>query len=139
VRRRSRQSSLAAAAQLVEPERRQRSDQHEAAHQRVEQRQDRIAESEPRQHQADDRIDHAEEHGVRRHRHKIVDTLGECVFEIGKADTPNGRMRRTDAGAEQDMRMCHDGLLKPGVQVDAARAEMTRNLSPAPVVPTSHE
>jgi hypothetical protein len=35
-------------------------------------------------------------------------------------------MRRTDAGAEQDMRMCHDGLLKPGVQVDAARAEMTR-------------
>ena len=104
-------AGLAPPAQFVEPERGQRPDQGEAGHQRIEQRQHRVAEGQPRGEQADHRIDGAQEHGVRRHGVEVVGAFGQRLLQVVDADAADGELGGIGAGAEQDMRMGHACLL----------------------------
>ena len=69
------EAGLAAAAQFVEADRGDRTDQGKARRQREQQRQHAIAERQPDQENADQRIDQAQEDGVARHGREIVPAL----------------------------------------------------------------
>src|SRR5262249_35681760 len=60
------QTLLAAPAQLVETDRRERADHGETGRQRKQERQQGVAQDRPRQDQSDDRIDQTQEYGMAR-------------------------------------------------------------------------
>ena len=115
------QPCLAPPAQLVDSDRRDWANQREAARQRIKQRQDFIAKDQPRQHKADQRINDAQEYGMRRHRVEIIKALGQGVPEVGNAYAPNCDARRVCACTEQNVGMRHDCLPKYGVQAIGSR------------------
>src|ERR1700761_3922606 len=105
---------LAPSAQLVEPERCERPDERETHDERIEQRHRRIAEGQPCQHKADDRVDQAKEDCMRRSRVKIIDTAGKRGLQIGQADAADHGSCGDCSCAEQDTRMRHSrSLLMP--------------------------
>jgi len=90
---------LAAARELVEPERRKRADQRETGRQRKQQRQHVIADRDSPEDQASERIDQTEEHRVARHRRQVGVALAQSVQEIRGSYLADDRTRRTNAGA----------------------------------------
>ena len=87
-------AALAAAAEFIETERRERAEQGKAGGQRKQQRQHRIAEHRARQHQAEHRIDHAEDDGVARHRLEILPAEPQRLVQVGQADGSDDRCSR---------------------------------------------
>src|ERR1700736_6006424 len=92
-------SGMDAAAQLIESQRREWPKQGEAGGQRKQQRQHGIAEHHARQHQAEHRIDHAEDDGVAWHRLEIFPTEPKRLVQVGQADGPDDGRSRVVLGA----------------------------------------
>src|SRR5260221_5842037 len=84
---------LAPPAHLVEADSRNRADEREAGSDREEQRQHLIAHDQPRQEQADNRIDDAEEDDIGPRYAEIVETPRKDIAEIGDDDAAD-RQRR---------------------------------------------
>src|SRR5262249_45733564 len=96
-----------AAAQFIEAKRGDRTDQGEAAGQRIKQRQDRVAESKPCQGKANNRINYAKEHGVGRHWVEIVGALRQGVLQVSHTDFSDRRLGWTATGADQNVWVGH--------------------------------
>ena len=97
---RRREAGFPAPAQFIQAKRGDRSDQGEAARQGVEQRQDRVAERQPRQQKADDGINDAKEHGRKRHLVEHA-TVPRCIGRKwygarGAGQDAAGRYRHRD-------------------------------------------
>jgi len=87
-------AAFAAAAEFVKTERGEGADQRKAGGQRKQQWQHRIAEHRACQHEAEDRIDRAQDDGVTRHGLEIFPPKSKRVVQIGNADAINRRARR---------------------------------------------
>jgi len=85
---------LAAPAQLVKSDGRERADQRETGGERKQERQEGITQDRPRQDQTDDGIDQAQKHRVGRYGGKIGEPACQRVFEVRQADAAH---RRTHA------------------------------------------
>ncbi len=102
------QAGLPPPADLVESDRGERADQREAGDQREEQRQGVGAGRPGSQHDADNGIDHAQEHDVRRLHHEIVDAAPQRVEEVRNADLPEPGVFLDPVGACKHVKSCHD-------------------------------
>ncbi len=94
-------------AQLVETERRQRSDQRKARDQRIEQRHQALTEGHGRRQQPDHRVDEAKEHGVSWHRPEIVDAAGQCVANVRQFDVTDPGLGVDIFRPGDDVEVCH--------------------------------
>ena len=94
-------AALAAAAEFIQAECRERAEQRKARRQRKQQRQDRIAEHGAGKHKAEHRIDYAKNDGVARHRLEILPAEPQRVVQIGQTDpADDGRSRAVLGVAE---------------------------------------
>jgi len=84
---------LAAPAQLVKADGRERADQREAGGERKQERQERITQDRPRQDQTDDGINQAQEHRMGRYGGKIGEAACQRVFEVRETDAADRRTR----------------------------------------------
>src|SRR5262249_61264730 len=87
------QALLAAPAQLVETDRRERADQGETGGERKQERQQGVAQDRPRQDQTDDGVDQAQEYGMARDGGKNGPAARERRFEIRKTHLADFRTR----------------------------------------------
>ena len=88
---------LAPSAHLIKADRGERPDQREAGGQREQQRQHVIAEGEPRQHQAGQRVDDAEKRDIGAERREIVEPAPQRIPDVGGSDLPHRRGRCVEA------------------------------------------
>ena len=86
---------LTPSAHFVKPHRRDRADKCEAGCERKQERQHFVAESQPRQRDADERVDEAKEDNVRSIRREIVEAFNQRVPEVGGLDPLTRASRRT--------------------------------------------
>ncbi|GAA0001020.1 hypothetical protein BRDID11002_10200 [Bradyrhizobium diazoefficiens] len=87
-------AALTAAAEFVEADRGKGTDQGKPGGQRKQQRQDRIAEDHPEQDETENRIDHADDDRVTRHRLEIFPAQAQHLFQVEQADLANGIRNR---------------------------------------------
>ena len=80
---------FAAAAELVKPDRGERTDQGKTGGQGIEQGEHVIAKGHPGQHETDDRIEQAEEDDVARHRGEVIKAPRQRIPDVGKPDLAN--------------------------------------------------
>src|SRR5262249_46577748 len=99
----NRTALLAAAAELVEADGRERPDQRKAGGEREQQRQDVVAERQPRQQKSDDWIEQAEEYRVARHGREVGEAPSERVFEVSQTDLADRWPGADRIRAHQDM------------------------------------
>ena len=87
-----RRLALAAAAQFIKTERCERAEQGKARGQREQQRKNGVAEHRARQHQSQQRIDHAQDNGVARNSLEVFPAKPQRLVQIRK-------MNRSDDGS----------------------------------------
>src|SRR6516164_840167 len=87
---------LAAAAYFVETDRRERADEGEPGGEREQEWQHSIAEHQPRQNEADDRVDDTEEDDVGPVSSEVIETSGENLPQIGYTNAADLRERSLD-------------------------------------------
>ncbi|CCE07079.1 hypothetical protein BRAS3843_1930007 [Bradyrhizobium sp. STM 3843] len=85
---------FAPAAQFIESERGERAEQCEAGGQREQQRNHRVAERRPGQHQAEHGIDRAQHQRVTGHGLEVFPAELQRPLQIGKIDVPDGQLGR---------------------------------------------
>src|SRR5262249_18763168 len=100
------EARLAPSRQLVEAERRKRTDQGEAGRDGIDQRHDGAPDRKPQQDKADDRIDQAQEDRMAGHREEIVGALRQRVLEVRHADGADRGMMDV-IGTGQGMEVSH--------------------------------
>jgi len=86
---------FAPAAEFVEGQCSERTDQGKTSRQRKQQRQHGCAKHAARQDQSEHRIDHAKEEGVARHCLEVFPTFPQRLVQVGKADLADGGFGRT--------------------------------------------
>ena len=84
---------LTPSAHFVKPDCRNRADKCEAGCERKQERQHVVAESQPQQHDARERVDEAKEDNVRSIRREIVEAFNQRVPEVGGLDPTNSGHR----------------------------------------------
>ena len=97
------EAGFAAAAQLIETDRGERTDQRKAGGNRERQRQHGIAQRHSDQSDAEQRIDDAEEDRVTGHRDKVVDAARQRIEQIGRCDAADDEIFRARARADKHM------------------------------------
>ena len=97
------ETGFAAAAQLIETDRGERTDQRKAGGNRERQRQHGIAQRHCDQSDAEQRIDDAEEDGVTRHRDKVVDAARQRIEQIGRREAADDEGLGARARADKHM------------------------------------
>ncbi len=80
-----------APADFIEADRRERTNQGVARHQREQQRQHMIAEGQSSQKEADNGIDDGQKDQLRRRRQEITDALCQRIFQIREPDLADNR------------------------------------------------
>src|SRR5262249_19242933 len=98
---------LAAPAQLVKADGRERADQREAGGERKQERQERITQDRPRQHQTDDGINQAQEYRLGRYGGKIGEAACQRVFEVREADAAHRRTRADRIRPHENVSLRH--------------------------------
>ena len=92
-----RRAGLAAAAHLVEADGEERRDQREARHEREEQGHQAVAPGHAGQHEADDRIEQAEEDHVGTIGAEVLEAAPQHVAQVGGGDALDRRNRAVAA------------------------------------------
>lgn len=107
------ETEFPAAAQFVQAYRDEGAEQREAGGHRIDQRQNVVAEEQPRQQESDDRINDAGEKGVCRKLAKVLNALGERIPHIGNGDLADFRLAvppETGCGPAKFSSWIEDGM-----------------------------